>query len=464
MLRTMRPHSLLPRFQCSSESSPTCRRLEASGHCEQSRRQGLARLACWLLLLAFPGLQVVQAQQCTQTQPVWTHVGAGFAQGPGGNGMSGFWASASEAEQDASCIACISDGKGGGFGPSGWVCTPDSASAAKPDGIGAIFAQCVDSHGYGGSVTGKGLCPIYWLDVTTRIPEVCSKDCVHVHDPINPSLGNVFASEADVTFAGASPIVYRRYYNSADASGIDGVPGWRYSYSRSISSITEPNDPAYIGTSTLVSSQYSTPTDACSSGFTEVRSGVPAWAGATASYSGGECVISNGSATIATVLVQYLGVPMPANPTTMEYDLIRDDGQILRYTLQNGVINPPPGISIRLSVSGSGFTVTDDDDNVEVYSPAGVLQSVTNRAGVVQTISYDASGRFSGVSQFWQHPGRHTKFAERHRRYQPGRWRLRVVYLRQRQQTFDGDEPGQHHAIIRVWRFPLRQCTDRRRR
>ena len=82
----------------------------------------------------------------------------------------------------------------------------------------------------------------------------------------------------------------------------------------------------------------------------------------------------------------------------MEYDLIRDDGQILRYTAQNGAINPPPGISIRLSVSGSGYTVTDDDDNVEVYSSSGVLQSITSRAGVVQTISYDTSGRFSGVS------------------------------------------------------------------
>jgi RHS repeat-associated protein len=82
----------------------------------------------------------------------------------------------------------------------------------------------------------------------------------------------------------------------------------------------------------------------------------------------------------------------------MEYDLIRDDGQILRYTLQNGVINPPPGTSIRLSVTGSGYTVTDDGDNVEVYSSAGVLQSITSRAGVVQTISYDTSGQFSGVS------------------------------------------------------------------
>jgi YD repeat-containing protein len=78
----------------------------------------------------------------------------------------------------------------------------------------------------------------------------------------------------------------------------------------------------------------------------------------------------------------------------VEYDVVRDDGQTLRYTLQNGVINNPPGVSIRLAVTGSGFTITDDDDNIEVYNTAGVLQSITSRAGVVQTISYDSNGLF----------------------------------------------------------------------
>jgi len=204
--------------------------------------------------------------------------------------------------------------------------------------------------------------------------------------------------EEDVTFAGASPISYRRYYNSAVAAGTDGTPGWRHSYSRSINNVNVPNVPRYPGQSALVSSQYPTASDACLSGFPEIQSAAPAWAGASASYSNGECVISNGSATIATLLVATVGVPAQHSATTMEYDLIRDDGQILRYTVQNGVISPPPGISIRLSVTGSGYTVADDEDNVEVYSSAGVLQSITSRAGVVQTISYDTSGLFSGVT------------------------------------------------------------------
>lgn len=358
------------------------------------RWRGLLRLTLWLWVLVLPGLQSVQAQQqCTQQ--VWTAEDCcGFAQG---NGLHGLWESAAVAAQDASCPACIVDGKGGFYGPSGWVCTPDSASEAQPDGAGNIYSYCVDSHGITGRVSGTAVCKTYSLNVTTSSRgEVCSANCPPI-DPINPSLGNVFTSEADVTFAGASPISYRRYYNSAD-SGIDGVPGWRHSYSRSITSIYDPNGVRYLGSGKLVSSLYSTPADACTSGFAEIQSAVPAWAAATASYGNGECVISNGSAPIATVLVSTVGTPLPANPPTLEYDLIRDDGQILRYTVSNGVVNSPPGISIRLSVTGSGYTVTDDDDNVEVYSSAGVLQSITSRAGVVQTISYDANGQFSGVT------------------------------------------------------------------
>jgi RHS repeat-associated protein len=48
-------------------------------------------------------------------------------------------------------------------------------------------------------------------------------------------------------------------------------------------------------------------------------------------------------------------------------------------------------------VTGSGFTVTDDDDTVETYNTAGVLQSITSRAGVLQTLSY-TNGVWSSVT------------------------------------------------------------------
>jgi len=87
----------------------------------------------------------------------------------------------------------------------------------------------------------------------------------------------------------------------------------------------------------------------------------------------------------------------PPQSSPIEYDVVRDDGQILRYPVQGGVVTNPAGISIRFSVTGSGYTITDDDDNVETYNSSGVLQSIMSRSGVVQTISY-SGGLFSGVT------------------------------------------------------------------
>jgi RHS repeat-associated protein len=42
--------------------------------------------------------------------------------------------------------------------------------------------------------------------------------------------------------------------------------------------------------------------------------------------------------------------------------------------------------------------VTDDQDNVEAYNSSGVLQSITSRGGVVQTMAYDSNGRLSVVT------------------------------------------------------------------
>jgi YD repeat-containing protein len=234
---------------------------------------------------------------------------------------------------------------------------------------------------------------LYWVAASPPPQaETCSANCVG--DPINPAVGNVYTAEEDVSFAGPDAIAFRRFYNSADATGIDAVIGWRHSYDRSITTIYQNLAPIYPGSSSTVSPTYTTQATACTSGFAAIQSLVSAWAGATATYNSGNCILTKGSATIGTLPIQVFPSPTTPPTTVIEYDLTRDDGQTLRYTLQNGVISNLPGVSIRLAVTGSGFTVTDDDDNVEVYNSAGVLQSITSRAGVVQTISYDSNGLF----------------------------------------------------------------------
>jgi YD repeat-containing protein len=232
----------------------------------------------------------------------------------------------------------------------------------------------------------------YFVQTTVPRAQTCSKFCVG--DPINPGVGNVYKTETDVTFAGAGTVAYQRFYNSADAQGIDGVPGWRHSYGRSISTVFGTVATPYPGQSTVVSSEYSAAASACVAGFAQIQGAVPAWGGASAAYTNNVCILSNSSGTvIGTLPVDSVFID-DSYSTSTEYDVIRDDGQTLRYTVQNGVVTNPPGVSIRFALTGSGFTVTDDDDNVETYNSAGALMSITSRSGVVQTIAYDSNGLF----------------------------------------------------------------------
>ena len=236
--------------------------------------------------------------------------------------------------------------------------------------------------------------PQFWLSGNSAPMgdcPMCALKNNYVGEPINPATGNVLLTETDIAFQGASPIAYQRHFNSNDPTGADGVPGWRHSYDRSINVIYGNPVGVYYPLLPLLSQQYSTPATACTSGFNDLKNSVPGWSGASASYSNGVCSITLNSITIATPNIYSAPIPNPPQSSPIEYDVVRDDGQILRYPVQGGVVTNPAGISVRFAVTGSGFTVTDDDDNVETYNSSGVLQSITSRAGVVQTISY--SGR-----------------------------------------------------------------------
>jgi len=78
--------------------------------------------------------------------------------------------------------------------------------------------------------------PQFWINGNSAPQgEMCSANCVG--HPINPATGNVLSVETDIAFHGAGTIAYQRYYNSADSTGADGVPGWRHSYDRYVNVI-----------------------------------------------------------------------------------------------------------------------------------------------------------------------------------------------------------------------------------
>ncbi|MFL6604626.1 MAG: DUF6531 domain-containing protein [Steroidobacteraceae bacterium] len=270
-----------------------------------------------------------------------------------------------------------------------------------------------------GCAENPGLCgpkpPQHWADTTeqpasqAQPPLSCSywieakpsqgKPRDPVGDPIDPASGSVNKAVQDVTLTGiARSLMFERFYSSADTAGTDMGPGWRHSYDRSIVVIHSLGYPReYPGQSPWVSALYSDAASACVQGFAAIQSSVPGWLTATASYENQVCVLSSSSGPIDTVpLFTNPIVPLPIPP--WQYDVIRDDGQKLRFRLHNGVFEGPPGVSPRLAQTAAGFTVTDDDDSVETYNASGVLTSITHRAGVVQTLAYDNDGLLSSVT------------------------------------------------------------------
>jgi RHS repeat-associated protein len=381
MLRTMRPHALEQRFQCSPEPSLECRLDFAWWSLSKTIARKvvslLAVLMC-VLVVAHPA----HAQSCD------------------------IWVSGDCESFDASVVAACHLNEG----------IPVTPTLSQPRDVPSCgiagdpvrdclweYAGCyagTTSCGAGGTfdifAEPVSACTQYFISASTPRTQVKSPD--PQGEPINPALGNVYSTETDVKVAGVGAIAFQRFYNSADATGTDGVPGWRHSYDQSVTTVYQTLAPTYPGQGAVISPLYSTPELACSSGFAAIQSAVSGWSGATATYSGGGCVVANGSTTVSTLPIQvYSGTAVPP-PTPVEYDVIRDDGQMLRFPIIGGAVSNPPGVSVSLAITASGFAVTDDQDTVETYNTAGVLQSITSRTGVVQTLSYNSSGLWSGVT------------------------------------------------------------------
>jgi RHS repeat-associated protein len=351
------------------------------------------QVSAWVLWdLMWSGAASAQGAQCYQVTYGY------MSQEIHGSNWSGSVSTFMEAAADTLALDtdCWSDGHNG--------CLPLQLSSCSPSGVPSATAQssiCTvlssenPSFGlYAYVYASQAASCENWVAASPP-PQAQTTTPDPVAEPVNPGTGNVYTTETDIKFAAPSPVSFQRFYNSADATGVDGVVGWRHSYDRSISTIYGTYS-TYPGQSASVSPQYATATVACTSGFAAIQASVPAWATATAAYNNGVCVLSTSGGTIGTLPVQALPpAQQPASP--VEYDVIRDDGQTLRYTLQNGVVNNPPGISTRLTVTGSGFTLKDDQDNVESYNAAGVLQSITSRSGIVQTITYDSAGLLQEV-------------------------------------------------------------------
>lgn len=111
-------------------------------------------------------------------------------------------------------------------------------------------------------------------------------------------------------------------------------------------------------------------------------------------------------------------VGVGAEPFTQAV-VYRPDGRILNFQVVGGVWQGDTDISERLNYTENGdnagmpqWTLTTNDDEVEIYDGMGLLQSITNRGGLKQTLNYlNSSGRNTSIVQSVSDPvGRTLNF------------------------------------------------------
>jgi RHS repeat-associated protein len=173
------------------------------------------------------------------------------------------------------------------------------------------------------------------------------KQCPLAGNPINPATGNKYQAETDYSGTGPMPLTFARHYNSQAA------------------------------------------------GYETVAPALNIGRGSRLGY--------NWRSSFDRNLLYADGGPLP---TVTAY---RPDGRVLYFTLINGQFVPevdiPDTLSRLTDTSGSplGWQYTTSEDVVEVYDVEGRLVTLTNRAGLTQTLSYDSKGRVSSVADPFGH-------------------------------------------------------------
>ena len=96
-----------------------------------------------------------------------------------------------------------------------------------------------------------------------------------------------------------------------------------------------------------------------------------------------------------------------SSPTAVA--VFRADGQVVAFTLNGGIWTTDTDVDIKLTQSGTTWTLTDHDDTVETYAIAtrnfgglavtyGQLSSVQARNGYTETLNYNASNQLVSVA------------------------------------------------------------------
>jgi RHS repeat-associated protein len=194
--------------------------------------------------------------------------------------------------------------------------------------------------------------------------------CPRCGNPINPGNGNKYQEETDYQSSGAFPIVFKRYYNSHLRIENTSNGYWHY--------LNYANDvgPSGYGKLAFVSADHG-------NRFKTLAL---------------DAVGQNWRHHYQRSL-DFLTTVSGANDVTSVF-AYRQDGRVYAFNLYSGGYAGPADVADRLTqLPGGGWEyVSAAQEEVETYSTEGQLLSIRNRAGITQTLSYDAAGRLDAVT------------------------------------------------------------------
>jgi YD repeat-containing protein len=251
------------------------------------------------------------------------------------------------------------------------------ATKINCDPANLVLGQSCTNIEFGGSVFGfPSGCPAgyaanlqgFCVHIPTS-PEPnlnTGKPCPFCGNPINPANGNKFEQSDDYSGSGPFPLVFSRYYNSDPLALTNGQWSlfgrrWRHTYARNI---IPPGCPgAYPGDCTKQAPMV-------------------------------ERLImqrEDGKALFYSINRDHVYHDSTANPSSDTFLA----GSIVADPFLIGKLETLFSADGR-AVTGWRYT-SPENDEIELYDSSGKLLSITNRAGLTQTLTYDSKGRLAQV-------------------------------------------------------------------
>ncbi|CAJ7870371.1 ImpA family type VI secretion-associated protein [Burkholderia pseudomallei] len=235
--------------------------------------------------------------------------------------------------------------------------------------------------------------------------------------PIEIGTGNMSESATDFV-SGEGRLRLDRYYNSNPLNPASGGMGWKNAYlarhiGRIEDSIPTPALSGNTATPSTASVIYTSASDACTKGVANMAAIYPSYAGMTATYSNGQCLLSNGKAMPIFHTSSTLAYSNAVTDAVTGVTVFRPDGSQYTFTCANGTCAAQGQSELSLSASSSGYTLTAENGDVERYDLNGNLQTIVSRDGYTQTISSstDATTGRTTISAVSDSYGRTLTFA-----------------------------------------------------